>query len=112
MGACTAVYTAGIDRRIKSVVAMSGIADCREWLKYVWEYQKGDFREFEESVNREAEIAAATGAGGLRNVLDMYHFPDKDRADKILEVFADPDACEYVVWDTMQELMMYRPLDQ
>lgn len=112
MGACTAIYTAGFDKRIKAVVSMSGIGDCYEWMQYVWNWQGGDFNQFVESVNEEAAIAAATGSSRLKNVLEMYHFPLKDKADKILEGVVDPDACEYIAWDSLQELLFYKPIEQ
>lgn len=112
MGACTTVYVSGIDKRIKSLVSMSGIGDCYSWMQYVWKTMGGDFEEFKKSVNEAARFAAATGEVEIRNVLDMYHFPDKDREDKILEPFAFPGNCEYIAWDTMQELLMYKPLEK
>lgn len=112
MGACTAVYTAGMDKRIKAVVSMSGIGDCYEWMKHVWDWQGGDFSQFVRSVNEEASAAAATGTSQMKNVLEMYHFPAKDKADKILEGITDPDACEYIAWDSLQELLFYKPLEQ
>lgn len=112
MGACTTIYVSGIDKRIKSLVSMSGIGDCYTWLQHVWESMDGDFEEFKRSVYRAARFSAATGEAEIRNVLDMYHFSDKDKAEKILEPFAFPGNCEYIAWDTMQELLMYKPLEK
>lgn len=112
MGACTTVYVTGIDKRIKSAVSISGIGDCYTWMQYVWEYMGGDFEEFQSSVNEAARFHAATGQMQIRNVLDMYHFPKADLEAKILEPFAFPGNCEYIAWETMQELLMYKPIEQ
>lgn len=111
MGACTAVYTAGMDKRIKAVAAMSGIGDCYEWLQYVWNSQGGDFEKFVDSVYEQARISSATGSSCMVNVLEMYHMPKKDRADKIMEGVCDANVSEYIAWDTMQELLMYKPIE-
>lgn len=111
MGACTTIYTAGMDKRVKSLVSMSGIGDCRQWMEYVWKSQGGDFTEFEKTVYERARISAATGSAHMVNVLDMYHFPEKDRKDKIIEGFLDDEVSEYIAWETMQELLMYKPIE-
>ncbi len=111
MGACTVVYTAGMDERIKSVAAMSGIADCREWLHYVWDSQGGDFGEFVKSVYEQARISAATGNAHVVNVLEMYHMARKDRDHAVLEAVFDANNSEYIAWHVMQELLMYKPVE-
>lgn len=112
MGACTSVYVAGSDTRVKTVVSMSGIGDCYEWMEYVWKCQGGDFAEFKQSVLQEARIAAATGESKLVNVLEMYHFPEADKNAKLMEALADENSSEYIAWDSMQELLMYKPLEK
>lgn len=111
MGACTVVYTAGMDTRIKSVAAMSGIADCREWLHYVWDSQGGDFEEFVSSVYEQARISAATGNAHMVNVLEMYHMPQDERDRVTIEAIFDANNSEYIAWNVMQELLMYKPIE-
>lgn len=112
MGACTVINVAGTDKRIKSVVSMSGIGDCYTWLKYVWEQQGGDFEELKRSADTAAGYAAATGEAQIRNVLEMYHFSQKDLAGKLLEPFTAPGNSAYIAWETMQELLRYKPIEQ
>ncbi len=112
MGASTAVYTAGIDPRIRAVVSMAGIADCGEWLADVWRRSNGDWSGFSERIRQDQRSSAATGHSQIIPVLDMYNETEQARQALTREVLDDPDINAYQTLDSLANLILYKPIAQ
>lgn len=112
MGASTVVYTAGMEPAIKSVAAMAGVGNCREWLEWVWRQNGGDFGEFLDLLEKDSIITALTGKSQVINSLDMYHLEEKDKKDLVAEAFFSNDVNSFVSLDSLNSLLRYRPIDK
>ena len=111
MGACTALYQAGVDSRIKSVVSMAGIADCGSWLEGVWQRSNGDWPSFYRMLESDHTNAAVTGESRIVNVLEMYNESDEAKAAVVAETLVEPDINAYVSLDSLYQLVGYRPIE-
>lgn len=112
MGACTVLFNAGEEQRVKSVVSMAGITDCGSWLEGVWERSGGDWTSFRHTLETEHALAAATGKSQLVNVLEMYNETAEAKAAVVQESLEEPDINAYVSMDSLFHLVNYRPIEK
>lgn len=111
MGATLALCAAGVDKRIKSVASMAGIADCEEWLDGVWKRTGADFGPFRERLERARETAATTGAADIIDTLSMYNdLPSKVKNLAVETLFMDCDSNNYVTLDSIASLLELKAL--
>ena len=112
MGACTVVYTTGMDNRIKSTVAMGGIGDCERWLRWVWNRNNGDFDDFVRRMEEDSMIAAYTGHGQIIPTLDMYNMSAEDTRNLHKEAFLNSDVNNFVSLASLRSLLPYKPIEK
>lgn len=112
MGACTAVYTTGMDKRIKSTVSMGGIGDCERWMRWVWNKNNGDFDTFERRMEEDSLIAAYTGHSQIIPSLDMYNMSAEDKRNLHKEAFVNSDVSNFVSLASLRSLLPYKPVEK
>lgn len=112
MGAATAIYVGGIDMRIKSIVSMGGISDCKNWLQGVWERSGGDWQQFQEKISADHLKLSATGESTIINVLQMYNSTLAEQNEVIQESLFEPDVNCYLSMDSLFNLLKYRPIEK
>lgn len=112
MGASTVIYTAGMDERIKSIVAMAGISDCYNWLKGVWRQNGGDFESFVSLLENDSVTAAATGYSRMIPSLDMYHKGKEEKEKLEREAFYNNQVNSFVSLSSLKDLLNYKPIEK
>lgn len=112
MGAATAVYAGGMDERIRSIVAMAGIADCEKWLETVWDNNGGDWNAFLRRVKEDKEQAVVTGESALVPTLEMYHAPQQEQEELKREGFFNRGINAYLSLDSIENLLWYKPIEK
>ncbi len=79
MGTANGVSTAGIDDRVASVAACSGISDCELWLK---QRQRENFDPLVREATRNELSQLKGGSGGkLFEVTDLFRIPKSDPSE-------------------------------
>lgn len=111
MGAATSVYVAGVDKRIRSVVSMGGIADCYEWMETKWKDSCADFEGFLAELDRERELTALTGHSRIVSSLEMYMAKEQEKADLVKESFLT-GVNAHVSLASTRDMMDYRPIER
>lgn len=110
MGAATSVYVAGMDRRVRSVVAMGGIADCYAWIEAMWKNADADFEGFLARIERDRELLALTGRSSIVSAVEMYMASEQEKRDLEQESFLT-GVNAYVSLASIRDMMDYRPID-
>lgn len=112
MGAATAVYVAGMDKRIRSAAVMAGIADCESWLEEVWKNNHGDWDAFKRKIAEDKERAVITGSSRLVPTLEMYHSPQQEQQELKEEGFFNEGINAFLSLDSIENLLWYKPVEK
>ncbi len=103
MGASNAVSAAGIDDRIASVAASSGISDCRLWLK---QRLQTDFDPVVEKATKieSSQLKGRASSGKLFEVTDLLRISSNQSEKKV------KGRTTRVSARTVRSLLTYRPI--
>lgn len=113
MGAILAVLVGGSgDDRIKSIVAMSGMADCEKGLKAIYERKDGDWTAFLARIKEDGKIAAATGSSQLINRLEMYNESGEARKAGIMESLQEQGNNGYLTLQSVASFLRVKPIEK
>ena len=108
-GGGNAVYAAGLDSRIRAVVAQVPVADGRDWLRRM--RREHEWVDYEKRV-REASIRyAATGAPELVDPRDGIMVATPERAASGAKKDVDGRSAQQVALHSAMAFMDYRPID-
>lgn len=106
-GGALVTYAAGIDERVKCIVSLVGVGNCRKWLR-----RRRESREWETFLEELAEDRVRRVLTGSSKTVDRNHIliPDPKAESFMAEMRAtDPTFCGELSLESAQALLDFEP---